>query len=235
MPASQAFIGHYSYPFKVAWGGSNRGDKIFSIAEHNGIFEWQFHGEDAAHSDLREIKKHYENIIGENYRVDKGGFTLKKHHCRPSEILRTMKLKNQGFKEAKNSLNLRNTVNSGFHQLGEADEDEEAPRSFSLNPYALPDKSSIKQETNNDMYSYMDSQTLARMNHDTFYPNEATGFDTTFGREESKGPSMLKNDLYNYYSRDNPEKTLDPIIQSNLMNYKYEAIDITMSHSLAYS
>jgi len=44
-PASQAFIGHYSYPLKIAWGGSQKGDKLFSISEFNGIFEWQFHGE----------------------------------------------------------------------------------------------------------------------------------------------------------------------------------------------
>ena len=45
----------------------------------------------------------------------------------------------------------------------------------------------------------------------------------------------LRNKLHEYYSNANPEKTIDPIIQSNLMNYKYEAIDISMAHSLSYS
>lgn len=80
MPASQSFIGHYSHPFKICWGGSSRGDKLFSLAEYNGIFEWQFHGEPANHTDYREIAKYYENITGESYRVDRGGVTLKKGH-----------------------------------------------------------------------------------------------------------------------------------------------------------
>jgi hypothetical protein len=80
IPASQAFIGHFNHPFKLVWGGNNRGDKIFSISEVNGIFEWQFHGENGAHVDNREIEKYYENIRGENYRVDRGGFTLNKNH-----------------------------------------------------------------------------------------------------------------------------------------------------------
>lgn len=234
-PASQAFIGHFNFPYKLIWGGSNKGDKIFSIGELNGIFEWQFHGESGAHIDNREIEKYYENIQGENYRVDKGGLTLNRNHCRPSEILRSMKLKDQGLREAINSVNLRRTVNTGFHQIGEIpDEEEDQPHELSLRPYQLPGKGDLNNADQN-LYTFKDSQYLAQMNHDRLYPGTADGNYDTFAREELKEHDTLRKDLHQYYSKPNPERTLDPIIQSNLMNYKYEAIDISMSHSLSYS
>ena len=234
-PASQAFIGHFNYPRQIIWGGSQKGDKVFSISEFNGIFEWQFHGESSAHVDNREIEKYYENIQGENYRVDRGGLTLNKNHCRPSEILRTMKLKDQGLREAVNSVNLRNGVNTGLHQIGQPDEEEEEPNTLDLNPYQLPEKDREPLEETKTPYSFKDSQAIAQNNHDRYYPpiNNVTD---TFARETKKeNKEELRNDLYKYYSNEHPEKTLDPIIQANLMNYKYEAIDISMSHSLAYS
>jgi hypothetical protein len=126
----------------LIWGGSGKGDKMFSISEYNGIFEWKFQGETSAHTDNREIEKHYENVQGENYRVDRGGLSLNKNHCRPSEILRTMKLKEQGLREAVSTVKLRRTVNTGHHNIGQTDEEEEEePNELNLNPYQLPDKS----------------------------------------------------------------------------------------------
>lgn len=225
-PASQAFIGHYSFPTKIIWGGENRGNKLFSISEFNGIFEWQFHGEDGAHIDHREIQKHYENIQGENYRVDKGGFNLNRNHCRPSEILRSMKLKELNLREAVNSVNLRNTVNTGHHQIGEIDEDEEEPSQLTQGLYTLPPKGGLLDGTNEIPYDYYDSQQIAQMNHDRVFPRTEDINDNTFARDTGKGGEVLRKDLHQYYSKANPEKSLDPIIQSNLMNYKYEAIDI---------
>jgi len=236
IPASQAFIGHYSYPNKLIWGGSNNGDKVFSIAEFNGVFEWQFHGESGAHVDNREIEKYYENIHGENNRVDRGGFTLNKNHCRPSEILRSMKLKNQGLREAVNTVNLRNTVNTGHHQIGLADdEEEEEPHQLNLNPYQLPNQNETTGNNGGSVYDFTNSQYLAKENHDRIFPASGDFDENTLAREQTKDNEMFKKDLYQYYSNQNPEKTLDPIIQSNLMNYKYEAIDVRMAHSLAYS
>ena len=187
--------------------------------------------------DYREIASHYENIVGESYRIDKGGLTLNKSHCRPSEILRTMRLKDQGFKEAKNTLNLRQTVKTGVHQLGDPDEEEEDPRTLDLGPYRLPDKDESLKLPEDDIYTYKDSQYIAQINHDRFYPNETLKDNTdTFARDDDTiGPGPLKKDLYDYYSKDNTKQTLDPIIHANLMNYRYEAIDISMAHSLAYS
>lgn len=219
---------------KLIWGGSQKGDKLFSISEHNGIFEWKFHGESSAHIDNREIEKHYENIQGENYRVDRGGLSLNKNHCRPSEILRTMKLKDQGLREAVNSVNLRKTVNTGVHYIGQNDEDIEEPNHLNLNPYQLPDKSGLIPGQSELPYDYMDSQYLAQVNHDRYYQPLDNG--DTFARGTVQGENeVLRKDLHNYYSNPNPEKTIDPIIQANLMNYKYEAIDISLSHSLSYS
>lgn len=234
-PASQAFIGHYSFPKMLVWGGEHKGDKIFSISEFNGIFEWQFHGENCAHIDSREIQKHYENIQGENHRVDKGGFNLNRNHCRPSEILRSMKLKDMGLREAVNSVNLRRTVNTGYHQIGHGDEDEEEPHQLDLNPYTLPPKGQLPEGADGNQFTYTDSQYLAQMNHDRLYPATGDVDYNTFARATGRDPGTLKKDLHQYYSKAAPEKTLDPIIQSNLMNYKYEAIDVGMSHSLSYS
>lgn len=191
IPASQAFIGHYTYPYKLMWGGTERGDRIYSISEYNGIFEWQFFGENSAHIDSREIAKQYENIQGEAYRVDKGGITLNKSHWRPSEILRSMKLKDMGLKEAVSSVNLRKTVNSGFHQIGTVDEDEEEPNQLSINPYTLPIQG-INMPDNPDVFSYKDSQLLAKMNYDRVFPSKLEDEYNTFAREETKDNEMFK-------------------------------------------
>jgi len=143
-----------------------------------------------------------------------------------------MKLKDQGLKEAVSNVNLRRGVNTGLHQIGQPDEEEEEPHTLNLNPYELPDKSTLTQGEKIP-YDFKDSHTLAQVNHDRYYPN--TGGADTLARETHPENETFKNDLYKYYSNANPEKTLDPIIQANLMNYKYEAIDISMSHSLSYS
>ena len=142
-----------------------------------------------------------------------------------------MKLKDMGIKEAVDSVNLRRTLNSGFHKIG--DEEEEEPNQLSINPYTLPIKG-VNMPDNMDTFSYKDSQLLAKMNHDRMYPSKEDEYNT-FAREEVKDNEMFKKKLFEYYSNTNPEKTIDPIIQSNLMNYKYEAIDISMAHSLSYS
>lgn len=89
-----------------------------------------------------------------------------------------MKLKDQGLREAVHSVNLRRSVNSGFHQIGE--EDEEQPNELDINPYQLPDKNQAFVNSGQEPYTYFDSQAIAQKNHDRFYPNETFGADTTF-------------------------------------------------------
>ena len=148
-----------------------------------------------------------------------------------------MRLRNQGFKEAKNTLNLRQTIKTGLHQLGDLDEEEENPRTLDFDPYQLPNKDESLKLLDQDIYDYKDSQYIAKNNHDRFYPNKTLKDNAdTFARDNNtKGPDPLKKDLYNYYSKDNTKQTLEPIIQANFINYKYEAIDISMTHSLSYS
>jgi hypothetical protein len=73
-------------PRRVIWGGE--GDRIYSIADLNGIFEWSFYGN--PHYDMLEVEKHYENVEEKN-RVDKEGTMKKKDTCMPSELLRELR------------------------------------------------------------------------------------------------------------------------------------------------
>lgn len=147
-----------------------------------------------------------------------------------------MKLKDQGLREAINTVNLRKTVNSGFHQIGQTDdEEEEEPHTLNLNPYTLPKFGDTTQEEHPE-FNYIDSQNLAKRNHDRVFPSADDPNENTFARAGvDPNKEEFKNSLYQYYSKADPSKSLDPIIQSNLLNYKYEALDIKMTHSMAYS
>lgn len=102
-----------------------------------------------------------------------------------------MKLKDMGLKEAVSSVNLRKTVNSGFHQIGAVDEDEEEPNQLSINPYTLPIQG-INMPDNPDAFSYKDSQLLAKMNYDRVFPSKLEDDYNTFAREETKDNEMFK-------------------------------------------
>lgn len=45
---------------------------------------------------------------------------------------------------------------------------------------------------------------------------------------------LLKQDLFDYYQKDS-QQILDPIAQTNSLNYRYEMPDVTLNHIYAIS
>lgn len=59
MPSQQAFMGHYQFPTKVVISKDLR--SVFSIGPWNGIYKWQFYGDNTYPKNIEEVFEELES------------------------------------------------------------------------------------------------------------------------------------------------------------------------------
>ena len=80
----QGFVGHYSHARALAWGE----DRMYSIGDLNGIFEWEFHGD----CEIDLSKGGMFEPIPEKHRVGHEGLMTKEDMTLPPGMMRTTAL-----------------------------------------------------------------------------------------------------------------------------------------------